>query len=120
MALREVKEVLDAEVIVGEDQLETEITNGANADLMSDALAFAKSASVLLTGLTNTHVVRTCHVLDIAAVIMVHGKRPLPDAVQLARELRMPILLTDYILYQAAGRLCDHGIPGCTQKVGRG
>ena len=38
MTLREVKEVLDAEVIVGEDQLETEITNGANADLMSEPL----------------------------------------------------------------------------------
>jgi len=56
LTLREVKDILDAEVIVGEEQLETEITNGASADLMSDALAFAKSASILLTGLANTHV----------------------------------------------------------------
>jgi len=118
VTLREVRKILDAEVIVGEDQLDREVENGASADLMSDALAFAQSASLLLTGLTNTHVIRTCHVLDIVAVIIVRGKRPLPDTIELAKELRIPILLTKYILYESVGRLYTRGIRGCVEKAG--
>lgn len=118
MTLREVKEILDAEVLVGEDQLEMEIKTGASADLMSDALAFAKEGCVLLTGLTNPQVVWTSQVLDIAAIIIVRGKRPLSDTIQLAQELRIPMLTTKYILYEAAGRLYAHGIVGCVEKIG--
>ncbi len=117
MTLREVKEILDAEVLVGEDQLETEVKTGASADLMSDALAFVKSGSVLLTGLTNPQVVWTSHVLDVAAIVIVRGKRPLPDTIELAQELRIPVLLTKYILYEAAGRLYARGMVGCVKKI---
>lgn len=112
------KEILDAEVLVGNDQLEMEVKFGASADLMSDVLAFAKSGSLLLTGLTNLQVVRTADVLDIAAIIIVRGKRPLPETIQLAEELRIPILLTQYILFETAGRLYAKGIVGCIEKVG--
>jgi predicted transcriptional regulator len=118
VTLREVKEILDAEVLVGNDQLEMEVKFGASADLMSDVLAFAKSGSLLLTGLTNLQVVRTADVLDIAAIIIVRGKRPLPETIQLAEELRIPILLTQYILFETAGRLYAKGIVGCIEKVG--
>jgi predicted transcriptional regulator len=118
MTLREVKEILDAEVVVGSDQLELEVKTGASADLMSDLLAFAKSGSLLLTGLTNIQIVRTSDVLDIAAIVIVRGKRLFPETIQLAEELRIPILSTKYILYEAVGRLYAKGIVGCVEKVG--
>ena len=100
MTLKEVKEILDAEVFVGHDQLEMEVRTAFGADLMSDVLAFAKSGSLLLTGLTNPQIVRTSDVLDIAAIIIVRGKRPLPETIQLAEELQIPILSTKYILFE--------------------
>lgn len=118
MTLHEVKEILDAEVIVGDDQLEKEVKIGASADLMSDVLAFAKSGSLLLTGLTNLQVIHTSDVLDIAAIVIVRGKRPSSEMVELAKELRIPILLTKYILFETAGRLYARGIVGCIEKVG--
>jgi predicted transcriptional regulator len=118
LTLLEVKEILDAEIVVGEDQLGVHVEMGASADLMSDVLAFAKSGSLLLTGLTNPQVIRTAHVLDILAVVIVRGKRPLPETVELARELCIPILSTKYILYEAVGRLYAKGIVGCVEKVG--
>jgi len=42
MTLAEVKKILDAEVIVGEDMLNMQVERGFAADLMSDVLAFAK------------------------------------------------------------------------------
>jgi predicted transcriptional regulator len=118
VTLREVKEILEAEVFVGCDQLDKEVTTAFGADLMSDVLAFAKSGSLLLTGLTNPQIVRTSDVLDIAAIIIVRGKRPLPETVQLAEELEIPILGTKYILFETAGRLYTRGIVGCVERVG--
>jgi len=119
LKLRDVKEILAAEVIVGHDQLDMEVNTAFGADLMSDVLAFAKSGSLLLTGLTNPQIVRTSDVLDIAAIIVVRGKKPLAETVQLAEELRIPILSTKYILFETAGRLYAKGIVGCIEKVGQ-
>lgn len=74
MKLSEVRDILDAEIIVGEDSLDLEVQTAFGADLMSDVLAFAKAGSLLLTGLTNTQVIRTANVLDIAAIILVREK----------------------------------------------
>jgi len=115
--LREIKEILDAKVVVGEDHLNMEIEAGACADSMSDVLAFVESGSLLLTGLTNLHVVRTSHILDIAAIVIVRGKHPLPETVRLAEELHIPILITRYILYEAVGRLYAKGLVGCVEKI---
>ena len=117
MTLGEVKQLLDAEVLVGEDKLDMEVKTAFGADLMSDVLAFAKPGSLLLTGLTNAQVIRTSDILDIAAIIMVRGKQPSPDALRLARELRIPILITRYILFETAGKLYAKGIVGCLEKV---
>jgi predicted transcriptional regulator len=117
VTLRDVKDTLNAEVLVGHDQLDQEVETAFGADLMSDVLAFAKAGSLLLTGLTNPQIVRTSNILDIVAIIIVRGKRPLPETIQLAEELQIPILVTKYILFETAGRLYAKGIVGCVQTV---
>lgn len=119
MTLRDIKELLDAEVLIGENQLDMEVKTAFVADLMSDVLAFATADSLLITGLTNPQVVRTADVLDIAAIIMGRGKRPSSETFQLAEELNIPILTTKYILFEIAGRLYAEGIIGCIEKVGK-
>jgi predicted transcriptional regulator len=117
VTLQEVKEILDAEVFVGHDQLGKEVKTAFGADLMSDVLAFAKTGSILLTGLTNPQIVRTSNILDIAAIIIVRGKHPLPETIKLAEELKIPLLATKYILFETAGRLYKKGIVGCVETV---
>jgi predicted transcriptional regulator len=117
LKLSEIKEILKAEVVVGEEKLDIEVKTAFGADLMSDVLAFAKAGSLLLTGLTNAQVVRTAHVLDIAAIILVRGKKPPAETVSMAKNLQIPILTTKYILFETAGRLYAKGIVGCLEKV---
>ena len=117
MTLREVKEILEAEVIVGHDRLGLEIKKAGCADLLSDVLVFCKPGCLLLTGLTNPQVIHTADVLDIAAIIMVRGKRPIPQTIELAEELQIPILTTEYILFESVGRLYARGIVSCVEKV---
>ncbi|MFZ3103782.1 MAG: DRTGG domain-containing protein [Smithella sp.] len=117
MKLQEVKEILDADVIVGAEKLDMEVQTAFGADLMSDVLAFAKAGSLLLTGLTNSQVVKTAATRNIAAIILVRGKQPSPEAVNMAKELQIPILATKYILFETAGILYTKGIVGCLKKV---
>ena len=117
MKLSEVKNILDAEVIVGEEHLDLEVKTAFGADLMSDVLAFAKAGSLLLTGLTNSQVIRTANILDIAAIILVRGKKPSTETINLAKELKIPLLTTKFILFETAGRLYAKGIVGCLEKV---
>jgi predicted transcriptional regulator len=117
LKLSEVKEILNADVIVGEEKLDMEVKTAFGADLMSDVLAFAKAGSLLLTGLTNTQVIRIANVLDIAAIILVRGKKPQTESLALAKELQIPILTTKYILFETAGRLYAKGIVGCLEQV---
>jgi predicted transcriptional regulator len=117
LTLNEVKIILNADVIVGEEHLDLEVKTAFGADLMSDVLAFAKAGSLLLTGLTNSQVIRTANILDIAAIILVRGKKPSTETINLAKELKIPLLTTKYILFETAGRLYAKGIVGCLEKV---
>ena len=118
MTLNEIKQLLEAEVLIGAEQLDMEVKTAFVADLMSDVLAFATAGSLLITGLTNPQVLRTADVIDIAAIIIGRGKRLPPEAIQLAEILNIPILSTKYILFEVAGRLYSKGIKGCVEKVG--
>jgi predicted transcriptional regulator len=117
LTLREVKELLEADVIVGENLLDMEVKTAFGADLMSDVLAFAKNGSILLTGLTSNHVIRIANILDITAIILVRGKKLPDETVKMAEKLNIPVLSTRYILFETAGRLYAKGIVGCLEKV---
>ena len=114
MKLREVAEILEAEVLCGENNIDNiEVTNGYAADLMSDVLAFASHSMLLLTGLTNVQILRTAQMLDIPAIVSVRGKMPQEDLLALAKECGMPILLTKNSMFAACGKLYEKGMLPC-------
>ena len=115
MMLKEIKEILEAEVLVGEKSLGLEVKMVCGADLLSDVLAFTKSESLLLTGLTHLQVIRTAEIAEIKAVCFVRGKRPPTETVELAKEKGVPLLRTSLPMYESCGRLYDSGLPGCSQ-----
>jgi hypothetical protein len=73
MLLEEIKDVLEAELLIGEESLDLEVEMACGADLLSDVLAFTKSGALLLTGLTHPQVIRTAEVAEINAVCFVRG-----------------------------------------------
>jgi predicted transcriptional regulator len=119
LKLGEVVDILEATLLVGtERHLALDVKTAFSADLMSDVLAFAKSGSLILTGLTTPQVVRTASILDATALIIVRGKIPPADTLKLAQELDIPVLSTGYILFETSGRLYANGIVGCIEKIG--
>ena len=112
MTIREVVGLLGAEILCGEDRLDTEIHTACGSDMMSDVLAYVKDQSVLLTGLVNPQVVRTAEMMDMICIVFVRGKRPEQSVIDLAEEKGIVLLTTDKRLFVACGILYTHGRGG--------
>jgi predicted transcriptional regulator len=115
MTLEEIKEILSADVICGSENLKMEIKMGCGSDLMSDVLAFIKSGSLLLTGLTHPQVIYTAEISDIKAICLVRGKRPSEEMLNLAKTKNIPLLVTNLPMFESCGRLYKNGLVGCSE-----
>lgn len=110
MKISTVKEILNADVVCGEELLDEEVFSAFGCDLMSDVLAFVKNQGLLLTGLNNPQVVRTAFMMDMKAIVFVRGKTPDEEVIQLARSKDIILLKTDERLYSASGKLYNAGL----------
>jgi len=117
VTLAEVRDLLDAEVVVGEDRLDLEVHTAFGADLMSDVLAFARAGCLLITGLANLQAVRTAYALDIAAIVICWGLALADPFVEIAGELGIPVLWPPLIMFETCGRLHQAGITGCVREI---
>jgi predicted transcriptional regulator len=113
MRLREIIALIEARALSPEPDLDREVRSGFASDLMSDVLRYDVIQGLLITGLTNPQIIRTAEMADLAAVLLVRGKTPLPETVNLACHAGVPILGTEYTMFEACGRLYAHGLPGC-------
>lgn len=110
MKLSEIKELLQADVLWGEEFLNAEVTSACGADLMSDILADTKTNALLLTGLTHRQIIQTAVMSDFVAIMFVRGKVPPADVINLAKQVRIPLLNTKLPLYEACGILYEAGL----------
>lgn len=112
MTLLEIRNLLQAEVLCGEDALDREVRSACASDFMSDALAYVKDQAVLLTGMVNPQVVRTAEMLDMQCIIFVRGKLPGEDILELARERGLVVMRCAKRMFIACGLLYSHGLAG--------
>ncbi len=118
MKLSEIRTLLNADILNGEEMLESiDVSTAFASDLLSDVLAYAKEHALFITGLTNPQVIRTVEVLDLIGVVFVRGKVPQMDTVELAKRKGIPILRTKCIMFETCGRLYGAGIKASIEKV---
>jgi predicted transcriptional regulator len=115
IVLKDVLALLHGELLTAGSRLETTCPKVFASDLMSDVLTSAEPGSLLLTGLANSHVVTTCAVADLAAVVFVQGKRPAPGVVDQALSKNLPLIATKMTMFEACSR-----IAGLIQDGGHG
>ncbi|MBO5395452.1 MAG: hypothetical protein J6A97_01070 [Clostridia bacterium] len=112
MKISTLKELLEADVLCGEEFLESDVHSACGSDMMSDVLAFVKDQAVLLTGLVNLQVIRTAEMMDMLCIVFVRSKRPTPEMVEAARESGIALLATSKRMYDACGTLFSNGLTG--------
>ncbi len=105
LTLKEIQDLLGGELLTPGTCLEGLCVKIFASDLMSDVLAFMDPGSVLLTGLVNAHVVRTAHLAEAVAVVIVQGKRPERSVVEEAGRNNVPIIATGCSMFEACARI---------------
>lgn len=79
---------------------------------MSDVLRYARTGSLLLTGITNNQVIQVAEIMDLSAVIFVRGKQPELNMIEQANKRNLPLLTTDNLMFDACGLLYTNGLRG--------
>jgi len=117
MNVRELVQLINGKLYNSSADLDREIKGGCGADLMSDVLASIQPEAVLLTGLCNPQVVRTAVMADVAAIILVRGKTPPPETINLAEEEGIALISSPFGMFELCGRLYAAGLASLERPV---
>lgn len=114
MTVNDIKNILECELVTGEEYLDREVHTACGSDMMSDVLAYVKDQSILLTGLVNSQVIRTADMMDMVCIIFVRGKKPDGDMIDLANARGIALMSTSHRMFTACGLLWENGLRGGT------
>jgi len=118
MTLAEVKAILNAELLTAyENDLSLQVRSACASDMMSDVLAFTEPEALVITGLANEQTLRTVEIADAVAVVFVRGKRPAAAIITNANDKKIPLMTTEFCMYDACGLLFNKGLCGVTRQV---
>ena len=110
MDVKDLIQLINGVLINDTADLTREVKGGCGADLMSDVLASIQPDAVLLTGLCNPQVVRTAQMADVSAIVLVRGKVPPQETIQLATQERIPLITSPFGMFELCGRLYQAGL----------
>lgn len=110
MKISEIANLLSARVLCCEDKLDNEVHSACGSDMMSDVLAYVKNQAVLITGLVNPQVIRTCEMMDMRCVVFVRNKEPSPEMIALAKDAGIVVLASQKRMFEACGLLYNAGL----------
>ncbi len=117
MKLQELVKIVNGDILTNNPDLARKVKGCCGADLMSDVLASIQPNAVLLTGLCNPQVVRTAHIADIAAIVLVRGKRPPKETIELANKESIPLISSPLGMFTICGKLYQAGLPSMEEDL---
>lgn len=110
MIVRELAQALDVRVAAGEAALGNAVTGGYAADLLSCAMAHAKSGNVWVTLQVHPNVIAIATLLELAAVIVTEGASIPDEVVAKANAENLPLLSTPHTTFWAVSELARLGV----------
>lgn len=113
MTLKKLIDILDAKLLTTKTDKNLEISCAFGCDLISDILMCTKEKTLLLTGLTNSQIIRVSDMIDLEGIVFVRGKIPTAEIIEMADIRDLPVLSTELTLYQASGLLYENNLRAC-------
>lgn len=110
MTVQELTEKLGLAVCCGADLSRRSITGGYAGDLLSDVMANSKAGDVWITMQVHVNIIAVAVLKELAAIILVNGRKPAEDTLKKAKEEKIPVLLSHLSAYEIAGKLYFLGV----------
>jgi serine/threonine-protein kinase RsbT len=105
IVISKVRDILQAEVLCGEEHINGTVDGIYASDLMSDVLAYGNAGSIMLTGLCTKQAIITAFLALFKAIVFIRGKIPSEEMINFAKERRLVVMTTDEDMYEACIRL---------------
>lgn len=110
MKIRDIVKKLDLKVISGEEFLEREVSGGYAGDLLSDVLANSKKGNIWVTLQIHQNIIAVAISKELSGIIIVNGRKPEKETLKKAKEEKIPLMISNLLTYEVAGRLYEIGI----------
>jgi len=110
MKIRDIVKTLGLKVISGEKFLEREVTGGYAGDLLSDVLANSKKGNIWVTLQIHQNIIAVAISKELSGIIIVNGRKPEEGTLKKAKEEKIPVMISNLLTYEVAGRLYEIGI----------
>jgi len=112
MMIRDLEELLQIQVLSGQDRLQTPVQGVLVSDILSDVMAKAGQGWLWVTHQTTVNVIAIAFFKGLAGVILPDRLQLRDDALAKAVEKEIPVLSSDLSAYQVIGVLYQMGLKG--------
>lgn len=112
MTVRDVVGSLGLEVLAQHDGLDQEVTGGYASDLLSDVMAHGRMGDLWVTLQTHRNIIAVAALKELAAVVLVNGRRPDLETLEKAAEEGVILLGSRLSAFELVGKLYQLGVRG--------
>ncbi len=112
MKILDIVTLVNGKILCGDPTTQDQVDYCFASDLMSDVLTVRRSDFLLMTGLANVQSIRTAEMSDLQYVLLVRGKEPTADMLDLARENGIILLQSPFSMFKTSGLLYNAGMQG--------
>lgn len=112
MNVAEAAQLIHGALVAGASAADREILGGYASDLLSDVMGNGREGDLWVTLQKHVNIVAVAQLNNLAAIVLVNGRKPEPDTAARAEEMGIPIISTPLQAFDAAGILYSSGIRG--------
>ena len=112
MKLKELVEKLDLSVRCSEEKLDNDVRGGYTSDLLSDVLANSCDNDLWITLQIHPNIVAIATMKGLAGIAIINGREPEEETVKKAKEMGVPIMVSQLSAFELSGRLYALGLGG--------
>ena len=107
MKLNEIIEKLQLKILIGQENLDVEVTGGYTSDLLSDVIANSKEGNLWITLQTHQNTIAVARLKDLAGIIIVNNREPDEETLAKAKEENVPLLCSEEMAFEVSGKLYE-------------
>lgn len=107
MKLKEIIEKLQLKILIGQENLDVEVTGGYASDLLSDVIANSKEGNLWITLQTHQNIIAVAKLKDLAGIIIVNNREPDEETLAKAKEENVHLLCSEGMAFEISGKLYE-------------
>jgi predicted transcriptional regulator len=108
MLLSEIIKIIDGKKLWDFEDKNCDICGAT--DMVSELLAIERDDMLLITGLTTPQMLKAADIMRVGAILIVRGKEITPQFLEMAKEYKIPLILTKLVMFTACGKLFCAGL----------